>query len=182
MHRRQLLHQQVLRPVGVLVLVDHDVAELRRVALAHRLRLLEQLDGLEQQVVEVERAALLQQLDVARVDLGDAAPRGSSRRCRPSASGPSIRFLAWLMRDSASARLESACRRRCTSLQRLLDRRQLVGRVVDDEVARQADRRRLAAQQLARTARGTSRSTCRWQSVPSSVCDARAASPPPPCW
>ena len=61
-------------------------------------------------------------------------------------SGPSIRFLAWLMRDSA--------RRGCTLAsstpelpQRLLDDGELVGGVVDDEVAGQADVRRLAAQQ-----------------------------------
>ena len=57
-----------------------------------------------------------------------------------------MRFFAWLIRDSAA--------RGCTKLssmlqllQRLLDDRELIGRVVDDEVARQADRRRLAAQQ-----------------------------------
>ena len=41
---------------------------------------------------------------------------------------------------------------------------ELVGRVVDDEVARQADRRAPRGAAAARTARGTSRSTCRLQS------------------
>ena len=54
-HADQLLDQQVLRPVGVLVLVDHREAEAPRVALAHRRHAVEQLDRLEQQVVEVER-------------------------------------------------------------------------------------------------------------------------------
>ena len=49
--------QQVLRPVRVLVLVDHHVPELARVELAHLLGGLEELDGLQQQVVEVERVA-----------------------------------------------------------------------------------------------------------------------------
>ena len=54
----QPLDQQVLRPVGVLVLVDEDVPELARVVLARPLAGLDQLDGLEQQVVEVERAGV----------------------------------------------------------------------------------------------------------------------------
>ena len=62
------------------------------------------------------------------------------------ASGDSIRFFAWLMRDSAARgarKLSSICcsRRICFTAG------QLVGRVVDDEVARQADVRRLAAEQ-----------------------------------
>ena len=53
----ELRDQQVLRPVGVLVLVDHHEAELRaRTRSRTRSDLLEQLDGLEQQIVEVERA------------------------------------------------------------------------------------------------------------------------------
>ena len=67
----QPLDQQVLRPVRVLVLVDHQVPELVAVALADRRRLLEQLDRLEQQVVEVERVRILQRLHVQLVQLAD---------------------------------------------------------------------------------------------------------------
>ena len=56
--------EQVLRPVRVLVLVDHHEPELLGVLRADALRLLEQVDGLEQQIVEVERVALLQRLQV----------------------------------------------------------------------------------------------------------------------
>ena len=51
-------HEQILRPVRVLVLVHHHVAELARVPRADVLGLLHQLHGLEQQVVEIERVAL----------------------------------------------------------------------------------------------------------------------------
>ena len=50
------------------------------------------------------------------------------------------------MRDSA-ARGCTKLSSMWSSLRRLLDDRELIGRVVDDEVARQADCRRLAAQQ-----------------------------------
>ena len=53
-------------------------------------------------------------------------------------------------------------------LQRLLDDGELVGRVVDDEVARQADRAAPRGAAAARTASGTSTATRRRQSAPSS--------------
>ena len=67
----QPANQEVLRPVGVLVLVHHDVPELVRVELSRGLRCLEELDRLEQEIVEVERIAVLQRDDVLLVDLGD---------------------------------------------------------------------------------------------------------------
>ena len=67
----QAANQHVLRPVRVLVLVDHDVAELARVELARLLRGLEELDRLEQQVVEVEGVAVAERGDVALEDLRD---------------------------------------------------------------------------------------------------------------
>ncbi len=54
---RQLLDQLVLHEVGVLELVDHDVQVARLVALPGLGAFLEKLDGLEEQVVEVERFA-----------------------------------------------------------------------------------------------------------------------------
>ena len=91
--------------------------------------------------------ASLQRLQVhARTACRSAASRGF-HEFAVNTSGPSIRFFAWLMRDSASARLHAALSSTPELPQRLLDHRELVGRVVDDEVARQADVRRLAAQQ-----------------------------------
>ena len=51
----QALNEQILRPVGVLVLVDHHEPELVAVAFADDFGLLEQLDRLQQKIVEVER-------------------------------------------------------------------------------------------------------------------------------
>ena len=61
-------------------------------------------------------------------------------------SGPSIRFFAWLIRLEHRARLIVTVVE-AVLLDQLLDDRLLIARVVDDEVARQADVRRLAAQQ-----------------------------------
>ena len=138
--------QQVLRPVGVLVLVDHHEAELLGVLRPDRRRLLEQVDGLQQQVVEVERAALLQRVQVVGVDLGDllVAPVVAG------AGGHRVRALHPVL-GAADARQRRARLDEAVVdvqlLERLLDDGELIGRVVDDEVARQADRRRLAAQQ-----------------------------------
>ena len=69
--RRQHVDQVVLRAVGVLVLVDQQVAEPRLVLVEDVREQLEQLDGLDDQVVEVERVVGLQLLLVGRVDLAD---------------------------------------------------------------------------------------------------------------
>ena len=73
---REVANEQVLRTIGVLVLVDHHVAELLRVALAHGRRLLEELHRLEEQIVEVERVGLFERLRIGgkeRADLFVAA-------------------------------------------------------------------------------------------------------------
>ena len=73
---------------------------LRAVALAHLRGRLEQLDGLEQQVVEVERVALAAARRCTSRRSSRSARRAGSTR-RAATSGPSMRFFAWLMRDSA---------------------------------------------------------------------------------
>src|SRR4029453_7409531 len=50
---RQTANQQVLRTVRVLVLVDHHELELVRVLAADGRRVLKQLDGAQEKVVEV---------------------------------------------------------------------------------------------------------------------------------
>ncbi len=67
----QALNQQILRAVGVLILVDHQEPELVAVAFADGFGLLEQLHSLQQEVVEVERIRLPQCLHVQRVQLAD---------------------------------------------------------------------------------------------------------------
>ena len=98
----QLAHQRVLRRVGVLVLVDQQVADLAAPALADLRVRLEQLHGQPDQVVEVHRVARPQQLVVARVEQRHAAlalvggraeaPRSASRsRSSSSRSGSAPR-------------------------------------------------------------------------------------------
>ncbi len=65
-------HQVVLGAVGVLVLVDQDVAEPAAVALQHVGEAAEQVDGDHQQVVEVHGRGSQQALLVSGVHLGDA--------------------------------------------------------------------------------------------------------------
>ena len=67
---------EVLRPVRVLVLVDVEVAPAILVAGEDVGRLVEQPDGLEEEVVEVERADLLEPLDVARRELARSPSGG----------------------------------------------------------------------------------------------------------
>ena len=65
------LQQPVLGVVGVLVLVDEDVAEGAAPALADLLEELEHVDRADQEVVEVHRVGLEHPLLVEREDLGD---------------------------------------------------------------------------------------------------------------
>ncbi len=97
----EVADQQVLRTIRVLVLVHHHVLELARIPLADLLRCVEQLDRLQQQIVEVECVRVAQHGQVPLVDLARSARRAGSTRCE-SASGPSMRFFAWLIRDSAT--------------------------------------------------------------------------------
>ncbi len=73
------LHQLVLRTVGVLVLVDHDVAEAAVVTLARFATGFQQAHRLEQQVVEVECVVLEQLLAIDLVQLRDALADGVAR-------------------------------------------------------------------------------------------------------
>ena len=85
--------EQVLRPIRILILVDHHVLELPRVEVPRLLRRLEELDRFQQQVVEIERVAVFQRDQVSLVDLRDllvakvvVAPRASP--APPSGSSP----------------------------------------------------------------------------------------------
>ena len=136
--------QEVLRPVGVLVLVDHHVPELARVELARLLGRLEELDRLQEQIVEVERVRVPERGEVALEDPGDLfvleVVRAPQRRRalhpvpRVADSGERLARRDELVVD-AQLFLD------------LLDDGDLVGRVVDHEVARESDLRRLAAQE-----------------------------------
>ena len=139
------LDEQVLRPIGVLILVHHHVHELVRVLVADGFRLLEQLHRLQQQVVEVERVGVAQCLRVELVELPDVLLARV-----PGVRGEGFGAFHAVLRMADSREREP---RRHGALvgahlpERLLHHRELVGRIVDDEVTREADVRRLAAQQ-----------------------------------
>ena len=65
---RQVAYQRVLRTVGVLILVDHDVAKSFAVAASHLRKLFEKLYGLAEKVIEIERIGFLETLLVVVVD------------------------------------------------------------------------------------------------------------------
>jgi hypothetical protein len=64
-------HQEVLGPVGILVLVDHHEAEPLRIVPPDHLGLFEQLHRAHQQVVKIERAAGFEHPGVLEIDAGN---------------------------------------------------------------------------------------------------------------
>ena len=64
----EVAHHQVLRPVGVLVFVDHDVFEALLIFLEHLRVAVEEPDGAHQEIIEVERMVLLEKGVVAEPD------------------------------------------------------------------------------------------------------------------
>ena len=135
---RQRPHPQVLGAVRVLVFVDVQVAPLLLVLGEDVGRLLEQPDGLEQEVVEVERVRLAQPLLVARREPGDGplavvgGVLGEEGRVEHLVLGPADRA-------EHRARAELAGERHVLLAEDLLHQRLLVVRVVDDEPPADAD-------------------------------------------
>ena len=174
----QQLQQPVLGAVGVLVLVDEHAAEVAAVALADVGEQLEQVDGADQQVVEVHRVGVVHPLLVERVDVGD---RLLEERALLLAVGLGVEQPVLRAGDLALDRARrKALRVDLELVHAALDHPQRVGLVVDREAALVAEPlgvwRRIRAQaewkvitHITRAAAPTSAST-------------RSASPPPPCW
>ena len=138
------LDQVVLRAIGVLILVHHDEAELGGIAVAQVGHGVEQLHGLEEQVVEVERAVVFEALDVFFVHLHELLA-ALAPAARPEKIGPRHGVLRVADLRQRLPRLHEAVVD-LQVLEHLLDERQLIGRVVDDEVAGQTDGGGLAAE------------------------------------
>ena len=131
-----VLDEQVLGPVGVLVFVHHHVVELVGVAFPNRGVLIEQLDGREKQIVEVERAGIPQRLDVALEQLADFLVFGIP------GVGEGLRTLHPVLRMADAAEHHPRLVRfgvKVIVLEQLLDDGLLVGGIVDREIAAQAD-------------------------------------------
>ena len=137
-------NQQVLRPVGVLVLVDHHILELVRIELAHLLRRFEQLDRLQQEIVEIQRVGVLQRLQIALVDLRRlllADVPAAAQRFRPF--HPVLRLADARQRHSWRHQLVVDAELALG----LLHDGDLIGRVINHKVARQPNLRRLPPEQ-----------------------------------
>ena len=66
--------EPILLAIRVLVFVDHDVLETGTVLFRHLRKLVEHIDGLEQQVVEVERVRFLQTFFIFVENIGGEFP------------------------------------------------------------------------------------------------------------
>ena len=136
---------QVLGAVGVLVLVDVQVAPAILVVRQHAGRLLEQPHGLVEQVVEVERAGRLEARLVRPIRAGGDLLLVAARSGLRCVGADQVVLPA---ADLAS----STCGRSSLVLQQVeiahdqLDRARLIVRVVDREARVDADRGAVAAQ------------------------------------
>ncbi len=133
MARCELLNEQVLRAICVLVLVDHEKAKLLAVPVANELGPLEQLNCLEQQVVEVERAGVGQSFEIELVQGADLSIAGI-----PGVVGKDLWALHPVLRMTDARQRLTRLHARVANANlphRLLNHGQLIGGVVDDEVS-----------------------------------------------
>jgi hypothetical protein len=171
------LQPAVLQAVGVLELVDQDVAEAALVVAAQRLVALEQFVAAQQQLRKIHNRLALALRLILLVELhaqaGVVVP-GLDR----------VRAVAGFLL-AVDEMLELARRELLVvdvqGLQQALDRGELVSRVEDLEELRQPGVAVVGAQQAVGTGRGRCRSTCRGCSPAASRRGGRAF-PWPPCW
>ena len=145
---RQQVHQLFLRRVCVLKLVHHQILKLIAPALAHVAMLPQQLHGPQQQIVEIQRRGLAQQVVVGaenfRRVLAPAVAHVLGLGLHFVGSDAVILRVADLRPDAA---WRIVFRGQPQRDQRALHRRGLVVVVVDREIPRQAQVLRLAPQQ-----------------------------------
>ena len=140
----ELLDQQIPRSIGVLIFVNHHEPESLRILLADRGHALEEVDCLEQQIVEVECTGILEGTQVSREEARHFTIAGIPTLLEHFGTFHPIFGVADTAQDGA--RLIGVVVE-AVLLDQLLDHRLLIARIVDDEVARQADMGRLATQQ-----------------------------------
>ena len=140
---RQAADDDVLRVVGILILVDQNISELLLIVLQHVGTVAQQDVGLQQQVVEIHRAVVLAALAVEVVDvaeLGNLRPPvfGGVRRIGQIGARGDQRVLG--LRDARGDHIGLVL---VVGEVQLLDDRldevPGIGRIVDREVRRKAD-------------------------------------------
>ena len=130
----QQTQEHPLGEVGVVVLVHEHVLEAARDALAHVRALVEQLERAQDEVAEVERAALGQQAVVVGVEAGElelarrAGARGVGlrRRHRPLGVGAVVLGRDHLVLQPVDARDEAGEQRRRVAADLVLAKREVV--------------------------------------------------------
>ena len=146
MLRHQQVEQVVLRHVGVLVLVHHDVAQAVLVALADGVVAAQHLDREHQQVVEIEGVVVVQARLVDAVHAGDDGVE--SIVFRLALEGLGVDEVVLQGADAAANLLRGVeVLGDFQVADALFDQRQLIRGIVDDEIGRQAKMIGLAAQQ-----------------------------------
>ena len=95
-------HQLVLAAVGVLILVDHDVVEASIPGFACGVVVTQQANGLQQQIVEIERIGIAQRLFVLLVERRDGLGFLIDSLLIKIGRRPVSALFAWLMRESAA--------------------------------------------------------------------------------
>ena len=138
-------HPQVLGPIGVLILVNVEVPPAILVARQDLRRPFEQVNGLQQKVVEVERIGGLQSFPIATRQPGNDALVVIEQ---PFVGGAQVDQIILGAADRAEhgSRAVLAGGRQVLLAQDLLHQRLLVVRVVDDEAPIDPDRLAVATQ------------------------------------
>ncbi|MEZ5978716.1 MAG: hypothetical protein R3F34_10900 [Planctomycetota bacterium] len=142
----ELSQQLVLRRVRVLVLVDHDVAQLRAQHVAQRVVLAQQPHAADQEVVEVEQARAQQPGLVLRVDLGEQLLVVVARALRRLGGRDEVVLE---QPDAAVERADQAVRVGDAAIAHDLSQaRRLVARVGEREAFAAPEQREVLAQEL----------------------------------
>ncbi len=140
----QQLQPAVLGVVGVLVLVDQHVTEAVRVPVPDLGEQLQHVDGADQQVVEVHRVGAMQLTLVGAIHVGDGLLEVGADQL-----GVGVR-VAQLVLGVGDLRADRGGREPLgvdpKVIDAALDQPPRVGRVVDRELSRVAEPRRLGAQ------------------------------------
>lgn len=134
---RQHAAQHVLRPVRILVLVDMDIFEFVLIKIEHLRLFLEQLDRRHNKIVEIKRVIALEPLLVLRIDLRyDALEVVADVLLKPLRREQLVLRAADGRLDGAGLEFFSI---KIQVLHAAPDDRELVSRVQDGEVRREAD-------------------------------------------
>ena len=135
---RQQVEQVILRHVGVLVLIHHDVTQAVLVALANGFLLAQHACGEHQQVVEIDGVVLAQAFFISLVHTGHGGIETVVLRL--ALKGFDVHEVILQRTDAAADLLRGVeILGDFQVAHALFDKGKLIGGVVDDEIGRQAN-------------------------------------------